>query len=305
MIKFDLNLEYLKTFVLVASYGNMNRAAEECHLTQPAVTRQMALLASGVGVRIFIKFGRGIRLTPAGSQLLVEAQELFQRIDAGIGRVREADGQSGLRISLGASHYVALNGLADPVRMFQNEHPEVRINFSCGSSEEMICKVQNGAIDLAVVTLPGKSEGLVRIRLWTDTFIAAIPESHFLSKQQDITLEDIANETVILPPSSSTTRALIDSSFRKKRIRPSRFLEISTLETIAASVDMALGLAILPARIFLRKNHGFRNVEIRPIRDFSESRELGILSRRGRPLGTHERALIESLAKGFDMGKDG
>lgn len=303
MIKFDLNLDYLKTFVAVALSGSMHRAAVECHLTQPAVSRQMALLSRGTGVRLFVKFGRGVTLTPAGTELLAMAQTLFSSLESAIGRLREIDGQSGQSLRLGASYYVAVNGLAVPVKRFVESRPEVRIDFSCGSSEEVIGKVRSGELDLAVATLPEKADGLVRVRLWTDTFVAAIPAAHPLANASGVTLAEIAGETLILPPASSTTRILIDRAFRKRRVRPSRTVEMETLGTIAAAVEMGLGLAILPARMFPGSRSGALPVLSRPIRDFSGSRELGILSRRGRVPGENEKALTGWLRDALEEGR--
>jgi DNA-binding transcriptional LysR family regulator len=297
MIKYDLNLDYLKTFLIVAASGSMHRAAEECHLTQPAVTRQMALLARGVGAEIFVKFGRGVRLTPAGTQLMAEARGIFQTIEEGMEKVREKDGQARKRILLGASHYVALNGLARPVREFRMAYPGIGITLFCGSSEEVIGKVKTGELDLGVATLPDHSEGLSLIRLWTDTFVAALPVSHPLSKKTEVTLDELAKADLVLPPTLSTTRNLIDSVFRKGRIRPLRFTEMNTLETIAAGVDMSLGVAILPLRMLERTDRTFPQIAVRPIREFHGSRDLGILSKTGRPVRVHEKPLIRELEK--------
>ncbi|EQD25231.1 MAG: 'transcriptional regulator, LysR family, partial [Leptospirillum sp. Group IV 'UBA BS'] len=249
MIKFDLDLDYLKTFQAVADFGSMHRAAEERHMTQPAVTRQMAILSREVGVPLFRRFGRGVRLTESGIVLLRESRGIFKTVEEGLRRVRETDGKERLRLSLGSSHYVASNALAEPVRTFRKSWPEVRIDFVCGSSEAMAEKVRQGELDLAVATLPDRSEGLRRLRLWTDTFVAALPlEDPRLGKER-VSLEELVAGAMLLPPLESTTRLLIDRALRKSRIRPDRIIELDTLEEIAAGVAMGLGAAILPVRL--------------------------------------------------------
>jgi DNA-binding transcriptional LysR family regulator len=301
MIKYDLNLDYLRTFVVVAASGSMHRAAEECHLTQPAVTRQMALLSQGIGSRLFMKFGRGVRMTPAGLQLLAEARKIIQVIEEGVQKVREMEDNAQKRILLGASHYVALNGLAFPVRKFRKACPEILVTLFCSSSEEVIGKVKNGELDLAVVTLPDQMAGLEGVRLWSDTFVAAIPESHPLAGNPEVTLEELSGNDLILPPALSTTRHLIDAAFRKAGISLTRYTEMNTLETIAAGVDMSLGLAILPLRMLERKDCGFPGLAIRTIRDFQGARDLGILARKGRPLREIEIKLVRKIEA--DLGE--
>jgi DNA-binding transcriptional LysR family regulator len=304
MIKYNLDLEYLKTFQAVADFKSMHRAAEERHMTQPAVTRQMGILAREVGVPLFRRFGRGVRLTEAGSVLLEESREIFRHVEEGLRRVREINDRDRLRLKLGSSHYVAANALAAPVRAFRKECPEVRIEFACGSSEEMADRVLSGDLDLAVATLPDRAEGLRRIHLWTDTFAAAIFPENPLAKKERITLEELAAEPMLLPPARSTTRLLIDRVFRKQRLYPRQVTELETLEEIAAGVAMTLGSAILPVRLFRAPSlHSF-HIEVRPIEGFAKTRELGILLRKGKILRPPEGALV-AILEGMCEGETG
>jgi DNA-binding transcriptional LysR family regulator len=306
MINKLVTLDYLETFRAVATSGSMHRAAEARHMTQPAVTRQMGILAREVGVPLFARFGRGVRLTAAGESLLRESEEIFQRIGEGLARVREADGASRHRIAAGASHYVAASGLAGPVREFRGRSPEVRIDLSIGSSEEMAVRVREGMLDLAVVTLPGRVEGLRQIRLWTDTFVAAVPIDHPVSGGTGVSLEELAAYPLILPPAVSATRVLIDRAFRRKQVRPGEVSEFETLEAIAAGVEMALGCAILPERLLTTVPGRYPMLVSCPLSEFGESREIGVLVRSGKSQSVHETALIELLRERlFDPRSDG
>jgi DNA-binding transcriptional LysR family regulator len=295
MIRDNLDLEYLKTFQAVADFKSMHRAAEERHMTQPAVTRQMRILSREVGVPLFRRFGRGVCLTEAGSALLRESREIFRHVEEGLRRVREVNDRDRLRLKLGSSHYVAANALAAPVRAFRKECPEVRIEFACGSSEEMADRVLSGDLDLAVATLPARSEGLRRIRLWTDTFAAALSMESPLAKKDRITLEELAAEPMLLPPSRSTTRLLIDKAFRKRGLCPVQVTELETLEEIAAGVAMTFGAAILPVRLFSVPSLHASHIAVRPIEGFAKTRELGILLRKGKTLRPPESALVAIL----------
>ena len=303
MIKNDLNLEYLKTFRAVALLGGMHRAAEERHMTQPAVTRQMAILSREVGAALFERFGRGVRLTAAGQILLDETEGILRTISEAVQRVREVEGGDQFRLSLGSSHYVAANGLTGPVRTFRKSYPSIRIDFECGSSELMAKKVREGALDIAVATLPSRSEGLRRIPLWRDTFDAALVEGESLTQKTAVTLFDLASREMLLPPAMSTTRALIDRAMRKEGLIASRVIELETLESLAAGVAMDLGVSILPRRLLEAIRSRFPEIVTRPISGFSESRELGILVRRGRKIKPLERVLIDLLER--QLGKKG
>ena len=304
MIKNDLTLDYLKTFWSVATHGGMHRAAEERNMTQPAVTRQMAILSREVGTRLFERFGRGVRLTAAGEALLKETDQILRAVDEGLTRVRDVAGADRHRLSLGSSHYVASHGLAAPVRTFRARFPDVQIDFECGSSELIARQVREGRLDLGVATLPSRSEGLRRIPLWRDTFEAALFSEDSLAQGDTVSLGDLSERVLVLPPSTSTTRALIERALRRQRISPKRVIELATLEDIAAGVAMWLGVSILPRRLLAGLSPRFPEIAARPIRRFGESRELGILIRKGRVLRPSEGALIDLLREDLGAAKE-
>ena len=303
MIGSTLNLDYLETFRAVALHGNMHRAAEERHMTQPAVTRQMAMLSREVGAPLFARFGRGVRLTKAGEVLLRESEEVVRQVGEALRRVREADGLTRDRLVLGCSHYVASNGLAAPLREFGRRAPGVGITLVLGSSEAIAGKVRQGEVDMAVATLPVRGEGLRSERLWRDTFAGATPaEPEEVRKNTGrplpaLSLERLAGSPLILPPAGSATRELIDRAFRKKKLRPSQVTELETLESIAAAVEMGLGLSILPERLLSSVPGRYPAIAVRPVEGFGEFREIGILLRKGRDLRPQEKLLREILTE--------
>ena len=296
MIGGTLNLDYLETFRAVALHGNMHRAAEERHMTQPAVTRQMAMLSREVGAPLFARFGRGVRLTKAGEVLLRESEEIVRQVG-------EADGLTRDRLVLGCSHYVASNGLAAPLREFGRRAPGVGITLVLGSSEAIAGKVRQGEVDMAVATLPVRGEGLRSERLWRDTFAGATPaEPEEVRKNAGrplpaLPLESLASSPLILPPAGSATRELIDRAFRKKRLRPAQVTELETLESIAAAVEMGLGLSILPEKLLSSVPGRYPAIAVRPVEGFGEFREIGILLRKGRDLRPQEELLREILTE--------
>ena len=303
MIGSTLNLDYLETFRAVALHGSMHRAAEERHMTQPAVTRQMAMLSREVGAPLFARFGRGVRLTKAGEVLLRESEEIVRQVGEALRRVREADGLTRDRLVLGCSHYVASNGLAAPLRAFGRRSPGVGVTLVLGSSEAIAGKVRQGEVDMAVATLPVRGEGLRSERLWRDTFAGATPaEPEEVRRNAGrplpaLSLESLASSPLILPPAGSATRELIDRAFRKKRLRPAQVTELETLESIAAAVEMGLGFSILPEKLLSSVPGRYPAIAVRPVEGFGEFREIGILLRKGRDLRPQEELLREILTE--------
>lgn len=242
-----------------------------------------------------MRFGRGIRLTGAGNQMLKEAKGIFQNIDASIQNVLSVDGLGKNKIRLGSSHYVAMHVLCQPIARFHRVYPDIKLILNYGPSEEIIEKVKSGELDLGVMTLPQKSTILVHVPLWTDTFVAVLPPRHPLCAKAELTLENMAESDLILPHASTTTRAIIDRAFRSKRISFIPLMETTYLESIAVSVEMALGISILPQRMFSKSKRISYNVKIRPITNFSVTRQLGLVHKKGRDLRREEEQLLSFL----------
>ena len=290
-----MNLDQLKTFLAVAETGSLRAAGEKRHISQPAVTRQMQLLEENIRVKLFMHYGRGIRLTPAGVELHKEAVRIFHTIEASIQNVMTIAGATKSRIQLGVSHYVAVYKLPFLIARFRKKNPETQLLFHYGTSEEMIEMVETGKLTFGIGTLPKKTEKLVQVPLWVDTFFAILPEDHPFSKKQELTLEELAKTDIILPKSGTTTRVLIDRAFKARGISLSPFMEVTYLETIKASVKMGIGTSILPGNMFPGSAQNPPYALVKPIKGLSMTRQLGLVYKKGRGLFQNEKAFIDIL----------
>jgi DNA-binding transcriptional LysR family regulator len=290
-----MNLEQLKTFLAVAENGSLRAAGEKCHISQPAVTRQMRLLEETIGTKLFIHYGRGIRLTPAGKKLQKEAGRIFQTIETAIQKVLTTAGATEKQINLGVSHYVAVYKIPFSIGKFRKENPETRLLFTYGTSEELIDQVEDGALTFSIGTLPRKSEKLVQVPLWKDSFFAILSQDHPYARKEEFTLEDLAKTDLILPKKGTTTRALIDGVFKSNSIPLSPAMEVTYLETIKASVKMGVGTSILPREMFLQSESDRKFFVVKPIKGISITRQLGLAYKKGRGLFHHEKEFISFL----------
>ncbi len=290
-----MNLDQLKTFLAVAETGSLRAAGEKRHISQPAVTRQMQLLEESIRAKLFVHFGRGIRLTPAGVALHKETLHIFQTIESSIQNVLNVSGATKNQIQLGVSHYVAVYKLPVPVARFRKKNPDAQLRFHYGTSEEMIEMVETGKLTFGIGTLPKKTEKLVQVPLWMDTFSAILPEDHPFTKKRELTLEELAETDLILPKSGTTTRALIDRAFKTHGISLAPVMEVTYLETIKASVKMGIGTSILPKNMFSEETQPMVNIRIKPIKGLSITRQLGLVYKKGRDLFQNEKEFISVL----------
>ncbi|MHB8481814.1 MAG: LysR family transcriptional regulator [Nitrospiria bacterium] len=297
-----MNLDQLKTFLAVAETGSLRAAGEKRHISQPAVTRQMQLLEESIRTKLLMHYGRGIRLTPAGVELHKEAVHIFHIIEKSIQNVMTTADATKSQIRLGVSHYVAVYKIPFLISQFRKKNPETQLLFHYGTSEEMIEMAETGKLTFGIGTLPGKSEKLVQIPLWVDTFFAILPEDHLFFRKKELTLEELANTDIILPKSGTTTRALIDRAFKARGISISPVMEVTYLETIKASVKMGIGTSILPGNMFLESTQDPPYALVKPIHGLSITRQLGLVYKKGRDLFKNEKALIDILKQDIFSG---
>lgn len=289
-----MNIDSLRTFLAVVEAGSIRAAAERRHRTQPALSRQIKLFEEDLGVRLFERAGRGMRLTAAGRSLATEGAGLLRRVEEVSRRVREAAGAARLSLVLGTSHHIALHRLPAPMREFRRKSPEVRLRVVYGGSEEIVEKVAGGEVDVGVVTLPSRRPGLVLRPVWEDRFVAALPVGHHLAGLKQVPLGRLSGEALLLPQVGTTTRTAIEAAFRKARVPLGAVQEIPYLDTIRVSVEMGLGIAILPETAVAEAARG-RRLVVRPLSGPPITRVLGIVHRKGAPLSPVEETFAAVL----------
>ncbi|WP_438482420.1 LysR family transcriptional regulator [Oleiharenicola lentus] len=143
-----MELRHLRYFAAVAAHGNFSRAAENLHLTQPALSRQVKDLEDELGVPLFVRGQNFVSLTPAGEIFYQEARDLLARADQAVQRVRGEVKQETLRVGYGPSLTAGI--LPRALEKFQNESPRVRIELEDLAPTEMVDKVKDGRLDVVI-----------------------------------------------------------------------------------------------------------------------------------------------------------
>lgn len=290
-----MNLDQLKTFLAVAETGSLRAAGEKCHISQPAVTRQLKLLEESMGASLLIHYGRGVRLTPAGLALRKKGARILLEIESSIKQVQAVSGITQNQIQIGVSHYAAVYLLPPLILKFRKKEPGPHLIFHYGTSEEVIERVKTGQLTFGIGTTPKKTEKLIQIPLWTDAFKAILPRDHPLARTKEISLRELAGTDLVLPEKGTTTRYLIEQAFKKEKIFLNPVMEVTYLETIKASVKMGIGTSILPGDMFSGADSDRDYFSIKPIKGAMITRSLGLVFKRGRKLFNHELDFLAAL----------
>ncbi len=238
------SLRQLKAFATVARHKSFIRAAEELHLTPPAISLQVSQLEREVGLPLFERRGRTVSLTMPGEYLLVYARRILGTLKEAEDAMARLQGAQTGRITIGmvsTAKYFMPRLLA----RFREEHRGVELRMAIGNRETLVEQLRNAEVDLAVMGRPPK-EIDARGELFAEQphAIVASPQ-HRLADLREITPAMLSGEEFIVREPGSGTRAAMEQFFRDHRIAPPRVMETTSNETIKQAVIANMGLAFL------------------------------------------------------------
>jgi DNA-binding transcriptional LysR family regulator len=196
----DLDLRKLRYFVAVADRLHFGRAAEELHIAQPVLSRQIRALEQDLGASLFTRDRHGVELTDAGRQLLAEAGPLLASTQALRRRVSAAAGGK-RRLMVGFRAGVAVTPAA---RAFEDRHPDVVVDVQRIEADDQAAMLLDGRIDVGYVRLPIDEAGLRVTPLYTEPRVAVLPAGHRLAGKEEITEADLSGEPLIWDGDPST-----------------------------------------------------------------------------------------------------
>jgi DNA-binding transcriptional LysR family regulator len=243
-----VTLEQLHTFVAVARHEHVTRAAETIHLSQGAVSQQLMLLERALGVQLFERTGRRLRLTDAGRRIqetaiaalasvnaVEETAAAYRRLDSG-------------RIRIAASNTTGIYRLPEWIAGFADRHPHVEITMALVNTAEAISRLRSGAVDCAVVEGPFDDTGLRVLTLEQDELVITCAASHPLAELRRLSAGDLARYRYLCRESGSGTEELA-ARLLGDAYRLGPVLEFGQADVVHAAVRAGLGYAVLSRAI--------------------------------------------------------
>ncbi|HIQ15082.1 MAG TPA: LysR family transcriptional regulator [Leucothrix sp.] len=290
-----MELSAYKALIAVAEQGTFSKAADFLYITQPAISKRIALLEGQLGSKLFDRIGKRIMLNEAGRALLPIAERIMQDVRESQRVIDNLKGQVSGHLSLVTSHHIGLRRLPDTLKHYAENYPQVRLDLAFMDSENACKKIEMGSYELGVVTLPlSKSTRLKLTPLWNDPLTIAVAPDHPLVKisaDQPITLNQLAKYSAILPAIGTYTRTVIEKPIVQRHGALDVILETNYLETIRMMVSIGLGWSALP-RAMLDETL----VEVN-VKGLKIERTLGIVQHAERTLSNAGRAFIKALER--------
>ncbi|MGO4852120.1 LysR family transcriptional regulator [Phaeovulum sp. W22_SRMD_FR3] len=248
MSRHTIELNQLRHFVVVAEELSFRRAALRLNITQPPLSRQIALLEHTLGTQLFDRTNRAIRLTPAGRRLLLEATDILTRTETAMLAVRQAARGKAGEIKIGFVPSACIEVIPQITRRLRDRMPDVTVTLCEVMTAEGIEMLQAGSLDLGIIRLPRRSPGLPLEKLWSEPFILAAPRNHPLLAQRKITLDDLHEIDFIgySKERGGFLAEVVEGFLSARGISPNTLYAVAQSHTVMALVNEGFGVALVP-----------------------------------------------------------
>lgn len=287
-----MDTQHLHAFVAIAEQGSFSAAAEKLHLTQPAISKRIALLEDQLGTRLFDRVGRSVILTPAGKILLNKAQLILSEVTATQRAIADLKGEVQGQLSIATSHHVGLHYLPPVLREFSSLYSQVKLDLHFLDSEHAYEEILNSRYDLAVVTLSLEQDSrLETYSIWQDQLQFVAAPDHPLATQSHLQLADLTRHQAILPDINTYTTRLVKNLFDQQNLSIDITVVTNHLESIKMMLSIGLGWGVLPDRLIDHQLHKL-DVKHQPL-----IRPLGLIHHKQRSLNKAATVFIELLQK--------
>ena len=239
----------LRVFRVVADTMNFRRAADELHLTQPAVTAQIKSLEESLGIALFDRIGREIKLTPAGATLLEYVRQIEALTNDAIAALAPFGGQEGSELSIGASHTIAVYLLPRLLPELIAEWPRLQIHIMGGSTNDILRALTAHLIGIGLIEAPAFRPDLKIEAFGEDELTLIVRPDHRWAKKRMLRAAELVQEPILLREMGSGMRHFVEeylgqNGVLRQQLRTS--LDMNSTEGIIAAVEAGLGVGFVP-----------------------------------------------------------
>ncbi|MGH7441846.1 MAG: LysR family transcriptional regulator [bacterium] len=286
-----MELQQIRYFLAVIETGGFSAAARHCHVSQPALSVQVAKLEADLGGALLERGRKGARLTQRGELFRPRAVDILRQVEAARGESGELSGLKRGSVTLGCMPTTGATLLPRLLKAFGRAHPGVRLDLREESSPVLATLLRDGEVDLGILDQAGLGPGLAWEVLFSEALLLAVPPQHPLARCRKISLTALRGEPLILMKAGHGFRGIVLDALARAGVEPNVVHESGEIETVQALVEAGLGLALVPSMV--RKQRGPSYVDLAEPRP---SRTLYLAWRQAAAL-TRAAEALRSLAR--------
>lgn len=291
-----MELRQIQYFIEVAKREHVTEAAHSLHVAQSAVSRQLFNLEEELGVPLFIREGRNVKLTPIGRKFLNHMEKALKVIETAKREIEEYVDPYHGTIRVGFPSSISAYTMPEVISSFRELYPNVKFQLKQGSYHSLIESVINGSIDMALLgPVPLHNKKLKGSVLFSEQMVALLPNKHPLAMRNSIKLSELMNESFVLFPEGYILREIILKACRQLGFQPEISFEGEDIDAIKGLVSAGLGITLLP-EITLIDSAPRSTVKVR-VTDPYVTRTVGVII-------SNERQLLPSQENFYQFLKE-
>ena len=295
----DIGARQLVAVLAVAENASFVAAAAELQMSQPALTRTIKRIEDVLGVRLFERTTRTVRLTDAGREFVILAQRMTDDLRIAAQAMRELADQQRGQVIVTSLMSVAHGVLPRAIAEYRDTHPGVEIRIRDGIHGEVLDDVKSGAADFGITYLHDLPEGLRKFRLGHGHFdlVASRGSAFGVSGSNPIRFDDLRDVPLVSMPPGSQTRRVLDAAASVRGFHLTHAAVVSQIPTLLSFVRAGVGVGLVPSAA-ITGDLGNDLVRI-AVHDPEISLEIGILQHADRVLSPAAEGLLDVVQKSW------
>lgn len=296
-----MDFDQLTTFLEVVKLGNFSRAGDKVFRSQSAVSAQIRQLEQEYGTKLLDRSGKRVSLTPAGEVLFEYANRLLALRGESMRAVVDQDRTPRGVLAIGANEATCLYVLPETFGEYRRRYSDVQISIYRNFSHKILERLQDGLIDVGIVTMPVKAPSLVVKRIFHDRLMLMTGPDHPLARMDVVPVEAMVDFPIILPKAGHT-RKTMDKLLRPFQGQFRVAMELPSIAMIKAFVASGMGISLI-SETFARKECRAGDLRLISLSDADLTRELALVYHQDRTLPRSAVAFIEMVQNGVRQFK--
>ena len=286
-----MEFNQLKYVCAIAETGSFSRAAERCQIAQPSLSQQVLKLEEDLGVRLFDRLGRSIRITEAGRAFLPHARAILAQMDSARSSVagKNADVTGG--VSVGAIPTIAPYLMPGYAAAFTRKYPDAKLRIVEETTPVLVTALRDLSIDLAILAIPLRHKDLELFPIRTEPLFAVLPKDHPRAAADSLQLKNLRGEPFVMLRDGHCFRDLSLATCTHARITPKIAFESDQFSSVLGMVAAGVGISFVP-EMAIDRNASCRYVRLS---DARATRTIVAAVLRGRSFNRVQQAFLSQI----------
>lgn len=296
-----MEIRQIQYFIEAAKREHITEAADALHVAQSSVSRQIFNLEAELGVELFIREGRSVKLTPLGKVFFERMKQVWNMMEDAKREVEESLNPEKGTVRIAFPISMAAHMLPSIIYAFRTRYPEAKFHMSNALYYDLIDGVINGKFNLAMIAPmpnPEKEQKIKGATLFTENIVALLPIHHPLSKQKSIKLRDIKEDPFCVLPEGFVFREQVVQACNDAGFSPEIAFEGKDIDALKGLVSAGLGVALMPEMTLVDNTP--RSTIMIPLSDANLTRTVGVIYPAHRKLLPTESLFYDFLLETYE-----